>query len=81
MEQERFISNMKRREISTPFHYVPLHSAPAGREFGRSGTPMPVTDSIWCRLVRLPLYPSMRADMVGRVIEAVGEVTGRLVLS
>lgn len=54
--RSHFISEMKRRGIITPFHYVPLHSSPAGREFGHTPGPMPVTDRISETLVRLPMF-------------------------
>jgi dTDP-4-amino-4,6-dideoxygalactose transaminase len=72
--QTDFIAFMRARSITTPFHYVPLHSSSAGRKFGRAHGSMSVTDSMWSRLVRLPLYPALGGD-VFRVIEAVTEWT------
>jgi dTDP-4-amino-4,6-dideoxygalactose transaminase len=46
------------------FHYVPLHSAPAGRKFGRTAGPMAVTDDVSARLLRLPLYYELTAEQV-----------------
>jgi dTDP-4-amino-4,6-dideoxygalactose transaminase len=46
---------MRSAGVSTPFHYVPLHSSPAGRRLGRAGG-LPVTDDIAERLVRIPLF-------------------------
>jgi dTDP-4-amino-4,6-dideoxygalactose transaminase len=51
-----FIAAMKAAGIATPFHYVPLHSAPAGRRFGRASDDMRVTNELSDRLVRLPVY-------------------------
>lgn len=67
-----FIAHMKARGIVTPFHYVPLHSAPAGRLHGRVAGSMAVTDDISARLVRLPLYFGL-GDAVDAVIEAAGD--------
>jgi dTDP-4-amino-4,6-dideoxygalactose transaminase len=44
-----------RADIQALFHYVPLHSSPAGQRFGRTHGTLTVTDDIWQRLVRLPL--------------------------
>lgn len=74
--QEDFITFMRARSITTPFHYVPLHSSIAGRKFGRVHGAMAVTDATWNRLVRLPLYPALGED-VHRVIEAVTQWTQR----
>ncbi len=52
----RFIDAMKQEDIQPVFHYIPLHSSPAGRHFGRSAGALPVTDSTSDRLVRLPLW-------------------------
>jgi len=53
------------------FHYVPLHSSPAGTRFGRTAGSMEVTDSISERLLRLPLYYEMDDDTVHLVSEEV----------
>lgn len=63
-----FISHMRAHQITTPFHYIPLHSAPAGRKFGRSSGPMTVTDDLAYRLVRLPLFADLESG-VDRVVE------------
>jgi dTDP-4-amino-4,6-dideoxygalactose transaminase len=66
-DRTAFIAHMKAEEITTPFHYVPLHSAEAGRRFGRASGPMTVTDNIADRLVRLPSFFSL-AEGAQRVI-------------
>ena len=55
-KRTEFIGFMKAHEVSPVFHYIPLHSAPAGIKFGRTPAPMPVTDRIGDTLVRLPLF-------------------------
>lgn len=65
-----FIAHMRRHDITTPFHYVPLHSAPAGQRFGRTVGEMTASDMAGGRLVRLPLYPGL-GDNIDRVIAAV----------
>jgi dTDP-4-amino-4,6-dideoxygalactose transaminase len=52
----RFIETMKQAGIGTVFHYIPLHSSPAGIQYGRSGSDLSVTDATSDRLVRLPLW-------------------------
>ncbi|MDR3562635.1 MAG: dTDP-4-amino-4,6-dideoxygalactose transaminase [Negativicutes bacterium] len=53
------IAYLKALEISAPFHYVPLHSSPAGRRLGREGGPLPITEDVADRLIRLPLWYAM----------------------
>jgi dTDP-4-amino-4,6-dideoxygalactose transaminase len=64
------IRRMSTDGIVTPFHYIPLHSSPAGRRYGRTFGDMAITNDVSARLVRLPLYPSMGSDAL-RVIECV----------
>jgi len=63
--------------VNAVFHYVPLHSAPAGRRFGRTAGPLPVTDDISARLVRLPMYLGLADADIERVICAVRSFFGR----
>ncbi len=51
-----FISQMKEAGIQAVFHYLPLHSSPAGLQYGRADSALPVTDEVSDRLVRLPLW-------------------------
>lgn len=56
-DRNNFIAHMRATGVTTPFHYVPLHSAPAGLKYSRfAGNGLPVTDDISARLVRLPVY-------------------------
>lgn len=71
------IRHLATDNISSVFHYVPLHSAPAGRKFGRVVGNLPVTDSVSGRLLRLPLYLDLRNEDVARVTAAIGAFFGR----
>ena len=69
--RQEVIRRMREAGVSPVFHYVPLHSAPAGRRFGRAATPMPHTDGLSERLLRLPLWIGVDRDLVLRTfIEA-----------
>jgi dTDP-4-amino-4,6-dideoxygalactose transaminase len=57
--------------ISAYTHYVPLHSSPAGRRYGRTIGPMTVTDSVAQTILRLPIHTKMTESDVDRVIEIV----------
>ena len=72
-ERTEFISHMKRKDILTVFHYVPLHSAPAGQKFGRFFGEDVYTTAESDKLVRLPLYYNIAADDVNAVIESTLE--------
>jgi len=72
-DRTAFIRFMKEREIGCVFHYVPLHSAPAGRKFGRFHGEDRYTTKESDRLVRLPMYYGMTEKDQGTVIRAVLE--------
>ena len=69
-ERDRFIATMNARAIGCVFHYVPLHSSPAGARYGRTSGSMEATDRAGSCLVRLPLFYGMQGDRE-RVAEAV----------
>lgn len=72
----RLIAHLKARGIHSVFHYVPLHSSPAGRKFGRPAGPMPVTDGVSERLLRLPLYYDLTEAEVAGIVAAIAEFFG-----
>jgi dTDP-4-amino-4,6-dideoxygalactose transaminase len=65
-----FIDRMTANGVQTVFHYVPLHSSPAGRKFGRAVGDLAHTVEVADRLVRLPLWPDL-GQQQEEVIEAV----------
>jgi dTDP-4-amino-4,6-dideoxygalactose transaminase len=69
--RRRTIEQLAARGIKTAFHYVPLHSSPAGRTYGRVAGPMTVTDDVSRRLLRLPLWPDMTNAQVDAVVSAL----------
>lgn len=65
------LSHLKQRDILAVFHYVPLHSSPAGRKFGVFHGQDRYTTAESERLVRLPLWYGMDDAMLDRVTDAV----------
>ena len=70
-ERTRLISFLKEQGILAVFHYVPLHTAPAGMKYGRFCGEDVYTTKESERLVRLPLYYGMDQEDTKRVIEAI----------
>lgn len=70
-ERTKFIEFMKGNDILTVFHYVPLHSAPAGLKFGRFNGADEFTTKESDRLVRLPLYYGLTEGDADKVINGV----------
>jgi len=69
--RDDLINFLKKRGILAVFHYVPLHSSPAGRKYGRVRGRMAVTNKIWKKLIRLPLFYDIREDEISYVIKSI----------
>lgn len=67
--RQAYIKHMRENDIQCVFHYVPLHSAPAGKKFGRFVGEDAYTTSNSDRLVRLPMYYNMDDGDLKRVID------------
>lgn len=72
----RVLSELNEVGVNAVFHYVPLHSSPAGERYGRASGKLTVTDDVSSRLIRLPLWAGMPEGDVERVIEVVVRVLG-----
>ena len=70
-ERTKLIEHLKHHFIQTAFHYVPLHSAPAGIEFGRFSGEDKYTSKESDRLLRLPMYYNIAKEDVERVIKEI----------
>lgn len=70
-ERTAFIKYMRENGVQCPFHYVPLHSAPAGLKFGRFDGNDEFTTKESERLVRLPMYYGLEKEQVEYVCEKV----------
>lgn len=71
VDRQVILAELKRNDISSVFHYVPLHSSPAGQRYGRSHGNLSVTDSVSERLIRLPLWVGLteaQQDKVAKVL-------------
>ena len=69
-ERSGLIKSLYENNIQAIFHYVPLHSSPAGKRYGRVHGTMKVTDKISNRLLRLPLFYGIREVDICRVVDA-----------
>lgn len=70
-QRTALIKYLKERDIMAVFHYVPLHSAPAGLKFGRFDGEDVYTTAESDRLLRLPLYYGLSREDRQAVIRAV----------
>lgn len=72
-ERVRLENFLRNRRIFAAFHYVPLHSSPAGKLYGRTSGKMEVTDRVSDCLLRLPLFFEMTEGDVESVIHGIND--------
>ena len=73
-----YIAGLKERGVGSVFHYIPLHSSPAGQRYARtSGDALPVTDTVSDRLVRMPMWAGLEEHM-DTVLQAADDVLATL---
>ena len=70
------LGKLKDAQINAVFHYVPLHSSPAGRRFGRQSGDLSLTTSLSERLIRLPMWIGLSETQQQRVCDTLGKILG-----
>ena len=60
-QREQKLKKLEKEGVNAVFHYVPLHSSPAGKKYGRLAGKLPVTQDISQRILRLPLFMGLTA--------------------
>jgi dTDP-4-amino-4,6-dideoxygalactose transaminase len=73
VRQVDVLKELNARSVNAVFHYVPLHSSPAGKRYGRVSGSMDVTDDVAARLIRLPLWVGMPQDAPQTVVDRFAE--------
>lgn len=71
IERQRVLSLFKQHDISSVFHYVPLHSSPAGQRYGRVHGSMRITNIQSRCLVRLPLWVGLAKSQQAKVVKVL----------
>lgn len=71
IDRQKVLSKLKKNNINSVFHYIPLHSSPGGKRFGRSYGELEVTVRQSERLIRLPLWAGLSPEQQNRVIEVL----------
>lgn len=72
-ERTKLITFLKENDIWAVFHYVPLHTAPAGLKFGRFAGEDRYTTKESERLVRLPMYYGLKPEQIDYIISRIEE--------
>ncbi len=71
INREKVLLRLKEEGIYSVFHYVPLHSAPAGQRLGRTHGKLDVTNDLSSRLIRLPFYTNINIEQQQFVCETL----------
>ena len=71
IDRQGVLSSLKENDISSVFHYVPLHSSPAGLRYGRVHGSMEFTDAQSARLIRLPLWVGLTPAQQDRIVNVL----------
>jgi dTDP-4-amino-4,6-dideoxygalactose transaminase len=71
----RFIESLKKKGITTVFHYVPLHDSPMGLRVGRACGDLPITRDVSQRLVRLPLWIGLEDYLTKTIHEIIRTIS------
>ena len=77
-ERTELLSYLKENGVGAVFHYIPLHSAPAGKKYGRFVGEDRYTTKESERLVRLPMYYGITEEETVFVVEKIKEFYGSL---
>ncbi len=75
-ERNDLIQFLRNKDITGLFHYIPLHSSPAGIKYGKVHGTMTVTDKVADTLLRLPMYYELTEQEIQAVVSAIFEFYG-----
>ncbi|WP_030139981.1 MULTISPECIES: dTDP-4-amino-4,6-dideoxygalactose transaminase [Pseudomonas] len=71
IDRQKVLSDLKKNNILSVFHYIPLHSSPAGQRYGRVHDSMKVTIKQSERLIRLPLWVGLSTEQQDKVVDTL----------
>lgn len=72
-DRQKVLNILKGHDIFPVFHYVPLHSSPAGKRYGRSHGSLAVTNELSERLIRLPLWIGLTEENQIKILASLKE--------
>lgn len=76
-ERNKLLKYLKAKDVLAIFHYIPLHSSPAGKQFGVFNGQDKYTTDLSSRLVRLPLYYGMKKEAIDFITDSIAEFYAR----
>ncbi|MET0777254.1 MAG: dTDP-4-amino-4,6-dideoxygalactose transaminase [Pseudomonas mandelii] len=75
IDRQHVLSTLKHSAVDAVFHYVPLHSSPAGQRYGRAHGPLTVTNQQSERLIRLPMWVGLTEQQQNKTVELLLSAT------
>ena len=73
LDRKHILDEFKRNDIGAVFHYVPLHSSPAGQKFGKTSSELNFTNSLSEQLIRLPMWVGLTELEQELVVEVLAK--------
>jgi len=70
--RDELLEQLRNWNVHAVFHYIPLHSSPAGLRYGRTHGDLQITDDLSARLLRLPMYMGLEQDQ-NHVVKLITE--------
>ena len=70
-QRQAFLAHLRTHDVSSVFHYLPLHISEMGKRFGGKPGDCPVTEDVADRLARLPFHNSLTEEDLERVVRLV----------
>lgn len=74
VDRKTILDEFNHNDIGAVFHYVPLHSAPAGKQYARTEGGMLMTESLSEQLIRLPLWIGLTEQQQHKVVNVLSQV-------
>lgn len=71
VDRQMVLGALRDQEVISVFHYIPLHSSPAGERYGRAHGDLAMTDLLSERLIRLPLYVGLTDTQQTKVVSVI----------
>jgi dTDP-4-amino-4,6-dideoxygalactose transaminase len=81
LERQKVLDEFNRNDILAIFHYVPLHSSPAGRRYGRTQGSLRVTIDLSERLIRLPLWVGLTEGQQETIVAVLKTALNRNIIA
>lgn len=69
--RDALMAHLQGQKIAAVFHYIPLHTSIAGSRYGKVSSPLPLSEMLSARLLRLPLFTDIGHKNISRVVESI----------